>query len=91
MRPMRMHFEWAFAKPAGSGDQPTGGYSNYFVGKTEMDWHTGIPHYKKLHYRDVYPGIDEVYYGSDGQIEYDFVIKPRADVTKLGGAISRCR
>jgi len=84
MRQVRMRFEGASAKPAGVGEQPTGGYSNYFVGKTEKDWHTGIPHFEKLHYRDVYQGIDVVYYGSDGQMEYDFVVKPGADVSKLG-------
>ena len=84
MRQVRMRFEGASAKPAGAGEQPTGGYSNYFVGKSEKEWHTGIPHYDKLHYRNVYPGIDIVYYGSDGQMEYDFVVKPGADVTKLG-------
>jgi len=84
MRQVRMRFEGASAKPAGVGEEPTGGYSNYFVGKTEKDWHTGIPHFEKLHYRDVYRGIDVVYYGSDGQMEYDFVVKPGADVSKLG-------
>ena len=53
-------------------EQPTGGHSNYFVGKTEKEWFTGIPHYERLRYRDVYPGIDIVYYGTEGRIEYDF-------------------
>ena len=83
MRQVRMRFEGASAKPAGAGEQPTGGYSNYFVGKTEKEWHTGIPHFEKLHYRNIYPGIDVVYYGNDGQMEYDFVVKPSADVTQL--------
>ena len=45
---VRKRFDGASAKPVGTGEQPTGGYSNYFVGKTEKDGHTGIPHYEKL-------------------------------------------
>jgi len=34
-------------------------------------------------YRDVYPGVDVVFYGKNGQIEYDFILKPDADPAKI--------
>jgi uncharacterized protein (TIGR03437 family) len=84
MRQVRMSFVGAAAKPSSRLEQATGGYSNYFVGKTEKEWFTGVPHYERLRYRDVYPGIDVVYYGNEGRIEYDFEVKPGADVSKIG-------
>ena len=35
-----------------------------------------MPTYERVAYRDVYPGIDLVYYGQQGQLEYDFVLAP---------------
>jgi hypothetical protein len=55
------------------------GVSNYFVGRDSTKWLTGIPTYGKVRYEDVYPGIDLVYYGRRGELEFDFVLKPGAD------------
>jgi len=32
-----------------------------------------------VRYRDVYPGIDLIYYGNQGQLEYDFEVAPGSD------------
>lgn len=59
--------------------------SNYFVGKDPTKWHTNIPGYARVKYRDVYSGIDLVYYGaSQRQLEYDFVIAPGANPNAIG-------
>ena len=84
MRQVRMEFAGAALASAGAGEGATGGYSNYFVGKAEKEWFTGVSHYGRLRYREVYPGIDVVYYGADGAIEFDFIAKPGADVSKIG-------
>jgi len=58
------------------------GKSNYFIGNDPQKWLTNIPNYAKVRYRDVYPGVDLVYYGNPnkaGQLEYDFVVAPGAD------------
>lgn len=60
------------------GDQLPG-MSNYFIGNDPKKWHTGIPQYAGVHYQDVYPGIDLVFYGSQGHLEYDFKVAPGAD------------
>ena len=65
------------------GLEPTGGISSYFTGRDEKTWFTGIPHYSKLKYNDVYRGIDMVYYGSGRNIEYDFVLKPGTDPKQI--------
>src|SRR5438105_1887042 len=55
------------------------GKSNYFIGNDPAKWRTGIPTYAKVEYRDVYPGVDLVYYGNGRQLEHDFVVRPGAD------------
>ena len=55
------------------------GRSNYFIGNDPAKWHRDIPQYAGVRYDNVYPGIDLVFYGSQGQLEYDFEIAPGAD------------
>jgi hypothetical protein len=42
-----------------------------------------IPNYAKVRYRNVYPGIDLIYYGNQRQLEYDFVVNPGADPASI--------
>jgi hypothetical protein len=37
----------------------------------------------KVRYPDVYQGIDVVYYGNQGRLEYDFIIAPDADPSAI--------
>ncbi|HEU4711074.1 MAG TPA: SBBP repeat-containing protein [Pyrinomonadaceae bacterium] len=55
------------------------GKVNYLSGSDPAKWHRNIPTYRKVYYKDVYPGIDIVYYGNQRELEYDFVIAPGAD------------
>ena len=55
------------------------GKSNYFIGNDPKKWRTDVPNYAQVRYQGVYPGIDLVYYGNQGQLEYDFVVAPGAD------------
>jgi uncharacterized protein (TIGR03437 family) len=57
--------------------------SNYFVGNNSGDWHTSVPNYGLVRYAGVYPGIDLVYYGKDGQLEYDWIVSPGADPARI--------
>jgi uncharacterized repeat protein (TIGR01451 family) len=55
------------------------GKSNYVIGNDPQRWHSGIPQYAGVRYASVYPGIDLVFYGSQGNLEYDFKVAPGAD------------
>src|SRR5579884_4241274 len=55
------------------------GKSNYFIGSNPRLWRTGIPHYAKVAYRNVYQGIDLTYHGNPQELEYDFIISPGAN------------
>jgi uncharacterized repeat protein (TIGR01451 family) len=64
---------------ATTGSDPLPGVSNYFIGNDAQKWHRGIPQFAGVHYASVYPGIDLVFYGNQGHLEYDFKVAPGAD------------
>src|SRR5882672_6479114 len=80
---LRMSLVGAARKPLVSGLEEQPGKANYFIGKDPAKWRTNVPTYAKVHYHDVYPGIDLVYYGNQRQLEYDFVVAPGADPRKV--------
>ena len=65
------------ASLSGSGLLP--GKSNYFVGNDPTKWRTNIPQFARVRYEQIYPGIDLVFYGNQGHLEYDFQVAPGSD------------
>jgi len=77
---VRLRLVGANPKATVTGSDELPGKSNYFLGNDPKKWRTNVPTYSKVRYRDVYPGVDLVYYGNQsGQLEYDFVVAPGAD------------
>jgi uncharacterized repeat protein (TIGR01451 family) len=68
------------AVTGGSGPLP--GKSNYLIGNDPHQWHKDIPQFAGVHYKNVYPGIDLVFYGNQGHLEYDFQVAPGADPSR---------
>lgn len=83
---LRARLLGANRQSATQGEQEQPGRSNYFIGRDSQKWHTDIANYGRVRYEAVYPGIDLVYYGNQGQLEYDFVVQPGAnpDVIRIG-------
>jgi len=67
-----------------AGDRKLPGKSNYLIGNDPSKWHRNIPQYAEVRYHDVYPGVDLVYYGKQGKLEYDFEVAPNADPKQVG-------
>ncbi len=57
--------------------------SHYRRGKDPSGWQTDVPHYGRVRYEDVYPGIDIEYYGNSGSLEFDFLVGPGADPSHI--------
>jgi hypothetical protein len=71
--------------------EPTGGVISYHVGRDPERWADNIPRYGRLSRTGVYPGIDVSYYGTDRQIEYDFLLAPQADPGHIRLRVSGAR
>ena len=61
------------------------------MGNDPAKWHTNVPNYAKVKYANVYPGVDLVYYGNQGQLEYDFVVHPGADPRQIALEVGAVR
>jgi len=64
--------------PKISGIDELPGKSSYFLGTDPKKWYTNIPNFGEVQYENIYPGIDLVYHGIRGQLEYDFAVHPGA-------------
>jgi len=62
-----------------SGHEPSSASTNYYLGNDRANWHLDVRSYRSVAYSGVYKGIDLIYHGSRSQLEYDFVVAPRAD------------
>ncbi len=80
---LRLTLEGANRKSAVSGLNELPGTSNYLVGADARAWLTGVPAFEKVRYESVYKGIDAIYYGRQGRLEYDFVVAPGADPARI--------
>jgi hypothetical protein len=80
---LRMRLVGAAPVPIVSGLEELPGKANYFIGNDRSKWRTNVPTYAKVHYREVYPGIDLIYYGNQHQLEYDFVVAPGTDPDQI--------
>ena len=80
---LRLQLLGANPAPVAVGLEELPGVSNYFIGNDPVQWRTGVPSYARVLYRDVYPGIDLVYYGSLLEMEYDFIVAPGADPSAI--------
>ena len=76
---LRLKLLGANAAPRVEGKEELPGKVNYFIGNDRDQWRRNISTYRKVHYTDVYPGIDIVYYGNQRELEYDFVVAPGAN------------
>lgn len=66
-----------------AGDGELAGKTNYLVGNDPANWKTGVANFAKVRYREIYTGIDAVFYGNQQKLEYDFVVQPNTDVDEI--------
>lgn len=76
---IRMKFLGANPEPRIIGLEELPGKSNYFIGNDPKNWRANVPHYAKVKYQAIYPGIDVVFYGNQRELEFDFIVAPGAD------------
>jgi uncharacterized protein (TIGR03437 family) len=62
--------------------------ANYLLGNDPAKWRSGVPLFGRAIYRGLYPGVDLMFHGDDGAVEYDFVVQPGASVRPIAFEIS---
>jgi hypothetical protein len=76
---VRLQLAGANGQPVVTQEDELPTRSNYFIGSDPGKWRINVPNYGRVRYHNVYPGVDLVYYGNQGQLEHDFVVAPGAD------------
>src|SRR5579872_4692278 len=59
-------------------EQKLPGSANYFLGNA-TEWRHDVRGYARVRYHEIYPGIDLIFHGEQGRLEYDFVVAPNVD------------
>src|SRR5665213_2105049 len=80
---LRLRLLGSNQKASCEGTDSLSGVRNYYIGSDPSQWRANVPQYGKVKFKDVYPGVDMVYYGNQQKLEYDFVVKPGADPKKI--------
>jgi hypothetical protein len=80
---LRMGLLGANSSAVLSGTDPLPGKTNYFIGHQANGWRANVDTFARVKYSNVYPGVDMVYYGNQGQLEYDFIVAPGSDANAI--------
>lgn len=49
--------------------------TNYFIGNNPSNWRANVKSYSNIRVKDIYEGIDLIYYGNREHLKYDFIIR----------------
>src|SRR5205807_2413045 len=55
------------------------GVSNYFIGDDPHRWATGVPHYSRVRYRGIYPGVNLEFRSNGPELGLGFIVEAGAD------------
>jgi len=80
---IRMRVIGAHRNARASGEDELSGKINYLIGDDPSRWRTDISTYARVNYTGIYRGIDLVYHGDQGHLEYDFVVAPKANPHRI--------
>lgn len=70
------------------GEERASGEVNYFRGNDPARWQTELPSYTSVVYRELWPGVDMMLHGQDGQLKYEFRVRPGARLADIRLAYS---
>jgi gliding motility-associated-like protein len=56
---------------------------NYFIGNDQSRWRGNVSAYDEIYLKDIYPDIDFKLYSYDQSLKYEYIARPKADVSKI--------
>ncbi|MFZ2471216.1 MAG: SBBP repeat-containing protein [Methanothrix sp.] len=66
-----------------TGEQQLSGRANFFIGNDSSKWSTEVPTYGAVRYKDLYPGVDLVFKGTEAQLKHELIVSPGADPAQI--------
>ena len=84
---IRIRLVGANTHPQFEALDPLPGRVNYLIGSDPSKYHRNVPIFGRVKLKNVYPGVDLVYYGTPQALEYDLIAAPGADTSKLRFAV----
>ena len=80
-----LRFELAGGNAAAEWEllDPTPEQTSYHLGRDPQRWVDRVRGYGRLIRKNVYPGIDSAWHGTDQRVEYDFLLAPGADPGRI--------
>ncbi|MFN3489741.1 MAG: hypothetical protein ACK4YV_11430, partial [Emticicia sp.] len=78
-----MTFAEANPTPKIEAISPTNATYNYFIGNDPTKWKANVVAFDEIYLRDIYPDIDFKLYSFDQSLKYEYIAKPKADVSKI--------
>ena len=79
----KMTFEGAALSPEITASKEQSWYYNYFLGKDQTHWKTGIHPSLALDYSNVYPGIDLHIASEKENLKYEWIVAPGSDAQNI--------
>jgi len=70
------------------GADPLAARATYLIGQDPAGWRADAPLFARAVYHGVYRGIDLVFHGDAGSLEYDFVVRPGASARRIALDVS---
>jgi hypothetical protein len=58
-------------------------YNNYIIGGDRSKWASNCKIYLGVTVKNIYPGVDVRYYTDNGNMKYDIIMKPGADLSRV--------
>jgi hypothetical protein len=85
LRSETLAFRFSGASPRSEIEalDPLPARTNYYIGRDPSRWHTNVANYGRVRYHELYRGIDLVFHGEQGVMEYDFIVAPGADPKRI--------
>jgi len=65
------------------GEEKLPGRANFFLGNNTSQWIYDVPTFGAIRYKELYPGVDLVFRGKEGQLKHELVLNPGADLSGI--------
>jgi hypothetical protein len=80
---LRQQFLGASSGVVVSGDEKLPGTVNVFRGKDPSRWQHAIPMFSRVLYRNLYPGVQLAFSGTEGNLSFRFVVDPNRSADRI--------